>query len=131
MKKFGDSIPDCVVCPGGGKGAVNLSECTTLLAHLEKAWDAGRLVAAICAAPAVVLGKTKIPAGKKWTCYPDMEGESKAEYQSGYSNKVFVTDGNLVTSRGPGAAEEFAMELVRLLAGVEVCKKVHDSSQMR
>ena len=94
MKKFGDSIPDCVVCPGGGKGAVNLSECTTLLAHLEKAWDAGRLVAAICAAPAVVLGKTKIPAGKKWTCYPDMEGESKAEYQSGYSNKVFVTDGN-------------------------------------
>lgn len=131
IKKFGDNIPDCVVCPGGGKGAINLSECTTLLAHLEKAWDAGRLVAAICAAPAVVLGKTKIPAGKKWTCYPDMEGESKAEYQSGYSNKVFVTDGNLVTSRGPGAAEEFAMELVRILAGEEVCKKVHDSAQMR
>ena len=131
MKKFGDSIPDCVVCPGGGKGAFNLFECTTLLAHIEKAWDAGRLVAAICAAPAVVLGKTKIPAGKKWTCYPDMGGESKAEYQSGYSNKVFVTDGNLVTSRGPGAAEEFSMELVRLLAGEEVCKKVHDSAQMR
>ena len=98
---------------------------------LEKAWDAGRLVAAICAAPAVVLGKTKIPAGKKWTCYPDMEGESKPEYLSGYSNKVFVTDGNLVTSRGPGAAEEFSMELVRLLAGEEVYRKVHDSAQMR
>ena len=131
IKKFGDNIPDCVVCPGGGKGAINLSECAPLLEHLEKAWDAGRLVAAICAAPAVVLGKTKIPAGKKWTCYPDMEGESKAEYQSGYSNKVFVTDGNLVTSRGPGAAEEFAMELVRLLAGEEVYRKVHDSAQMR
>ena len=131
MKQYGDSIPDCVVCPGGKKGAVNLSECTTLLAYLEKAWDAGRLVAAICAAPAVVLGKTKIPAGKKWTCYPDMEGESKAEYQSGYSNKVFVTDGNLVTSRGPGAAEEFAMELVRILAGEDMFKKVHDSAQMR
>ena len=131
MKKYGDSIPDCVVCPGGGKGAINLSECTTLLAHLEKAWDAGRLVAAICAAPAVVLGKTKIPDGKKWTCYPGMEGESKAEYQNGYSNKVFVTDGNLVTSRGPGAAEEFAMELVRILAGEEMYRKVHDSAQMR
>ena len=131
MKKFGDSIPDCVVCPGGGKGAINLSECTTLLEHLEKAWDAGRLVAAICAAPAVVLGKTKIPAGKKWTCYPDMESESKPEYLSGYSNKVFVTDGNLVTSRGPGAAEEFSMELVKLLAGEEVYRKVHDSSQQR
>ena len=131
MKEFGDSIPDCVGCPGGGKGAINLSECTTLLEHLEKAWDAGRLVAAICAAPAVVLGKTKIPAGKKWTCYPDMEGESKPEYLSGYSNKVFVTDGNLVTSRGPGAAEEFSMELVKLLAGEEVYRRVHDSAQMR
>ena len=131
LKQFGDNIPDCVICPGGGKGAINLSENTTLLSHLEKAWDKERLVAAICAAPAVVLGKTKIPAGKKWTCYPDMEGESKAEYQSGYSNKVFVTDGNLVTSRGPGAAEEFAMELVRILAGEEVYRKVHDSSQQR
>ncbi len=131
MKKFGDSIPDCLVCPGGAKGAINLSECPVLLEHLEKGWDAGRLVAAICAAPAVVLGKTKIPAGKKWTCYPGMEGESKAEYQSGYSNKVFVTDGKLVTSRGPGAAEEFAMELVRLVAGEETFKKVHDSAQMR
>ena len=131
MKKFGASIPDCVVCPGGGKGAINLSECHALLEHLEKAWDAGRLVAAICAAPAVVLGKTKIPAGKKWTCYPDMEGESKPEYQNGYSNKVFITDGNLVTSRGPGAAEEFAMELVRILAGEEVYRKVHDGAQQR
>ncbi len=131
LKQYGDSIPDCVVFPGGGKGAINLSECTTLLNHLEKAWDKGRLVAAICAAPAVVLGKTKIPAGKKWTCYPDMEGESKPEYLSGYSNKVFVTDGNLVTSRGPGAAEEFSMELVRILAGEEVYRKVHDSSQQR
>ena len=131
LKQFGDNIPDCVICPGGGKGAINLSENTTLLSHLEKAWDKERLVAAICAAPAVVLGKTKIPAGKKWTCYPDMEGESKAEYQNGYSNKVFVTDGNLVTSRGPGAAEEFAMELVRILAGEEVYRKVHDSAQMR
>ena len=131
LKQFGDNIPDCVICPGGGKGAINLSENTTLLSHLEKAWDKERLVAAICAAPAVVLGKTKIPAGKKWTCYPDMECESKAEYQSGYSNKVFVTDGNLVTSRGPGAAEEFAMELVRILAGEEVYRKVHDSSQQR
>ena len=131
LKNYDNSIPDCVVCPGGGKGAINLSENEKLLAHLEKAWDAGRLVAAICAAPAVVLGKTKIPAGKKWTCYPDMESESKPEYLSGYSNKVFVTDGNLVTSRGPGAAEEFSMELVKILTGETVYKKVHDSSQQR
>ncbi len=131
LKKYGDELPDCLVCPGGAKGAINLSECNPLLSHLEKGWESNRLLAAICAAPAVVLGKTKIPAGKKWTCYPGMESESKAEYQNGYSNKVFVTDGNLVTSRGPGAAEEFAMELVRILAGDEVYNKVHTSSQQR
>lgn len=131
LKRYNDNAPDCVVCPGGGKGAINLSECTALLNHLEKAWDAGRLIAAICAAPAVVLGKTKIPAGKKWTCYPQMETESNPDYLGGYSNKVFITDGNLVTSRGPGAAEEFAMELVRILAGQEMYDKVHDSSQQR
>lgn len=131
LKQYSEALPDCVVCPGGGKGSINLSECEPLLKHLEKAWDDGKLVAAICAAPAVVLGKTKIPEGKKWTCYPGMEGESAAAYQKGYSNKVFVTDGNLVTSRGPGAAEEFAMELVRILAGEETCQKVHDGAQMR
>ena len=131
LKNYSNEFPDCVVCPGGGKGAINLSECVPLLEHLEAAWDKGRLVAAICASPAVVLGKTKIPDGKKWTCYPGMEGESKPEYLSGYSNKVFITDGNLVTSRGPGAAEEFSMELVRILAGDEVYKHVHDSSQQR
>lgn len=131
LKQYSDTLPDCVVCPGGGKGAINLSECEPLLKHLEKAWDNGKLVAAICAAPAVVLGKTKIPEGKKWTCYPGMEGESAKAYQSGYSNKVFITDGNLVTSRGPGAAEEFAMELVRILAGEETFRRVHDGAQMR
>ena len=109
LKNYSNEIPDCVVCPGGGKGAINLSESKALLEHLEKAWDKSRLVAAICASPAVVLGKTKIPEGKKWTCY----------------------HGNLVTSRGPGAAEEFSMELVRILAGDEEYKRVHDSSQQR
>ena len=131
LKEYSDNIPDCVVCPGGGKGAINLSECEPLLRHLEAAWDKERLVAAICASPAVVLGKTKIPSGKKWTCYPGMEGESKPEYLSGYSNKVFITDGNLVTSRVPGAAEEFSMELAKILAGDEVYQHVHDSAQMR
>ncbi len=124
-------LPDCVVCPGGGLGAENLGNTPALLSLLEKCFDAGKLTAALCASPAVVLGKTKILAGKNWTCYPTMEGNAKPEYLSGYSNKTFITDKNLVTGRGPGASEEFAMELVKILAGPEVYKKVHDSSQQR
>ena len=125
------SDADLLMLPGGMPGASNLFAHEGVCEAVKAQFAAGKKVSAICAAPAVVLGKTKIPAGKKWTCYPDMESESKPEYLSGYSNKVFVTDGNLVTSRGPGAAEEFAMELVRILAGDEVYRKVHDSSQQR
>lgn len=128
---YGKNLPDCVVCPGGSAGADNLAACDELLAHLEKCWENGKMVAAICASPAVVLGKTSIPDGKKWTCYPGMETESDPAYLKGYSNKVFITDGNLVTSRGPGASEEFAMELVRILAGQETYDRIHAGSQQR
>ena len=131
LEKYDDNLPDCVVCPGGSIGAENLAACEPLLEHLEKCWDNKKLVAAICASPAVVLGKTKIPDGKKWTCYPGMQTESSEDYLCGYSNKVFITDGNLVTSRGPGASEEFAMELVRILAGQETFDRIHSGSQQR
>ena len=60
-----------------------------------------------------------------------MQTEARAEYISGYSDKVFITDGNLVTSRGPGASEQFAMELVRILAGQKVCDDVHNGCLLR
>lgn len=131
LSKYDNQLPDCVVCPGGSVGADNLAACTKLLQHLEKCFDAGKLTTAICASPAVVFGKTKIPAGKKWTCYPGMETEANSEYLSGYSNKVFITDGNVVTGRGPGASEEFSMELVKILAGEETYNKIHAGAQQR
>ena len=122
---------DCVICPGGSVGADNLSECKELINHLENMWDMGKTVAAICASPAVVLGKTKILSGKTWTCYPGMESLAGNNYPEKYTNKVFVTDGNLVTARGPGASEEFAMELVRILAGKETAERIHKGAQQR
>ena len=131
LKDFSKDLPDCVICPGGSVGATNLSNCKELLSHLESAWDNNKIVAAICASPAVVLGKTKIPTNKTWTCYPGMEGESNPSYISSYVNKVVVTDGNLVTSRGPGASEQFAMELVKILMGQDTYDKIHKGSQQR
>lgn len=131
MAEYGESLVDCVCCPGGSVGSDNLSQNEQLLAYLEKCNTAGKLVSAICASPAVVLGKTDVLKGKKWTCYPGMQDNAKAEYLDGYSNQVFITDGNLVTSRGPGASEQFAMELVRILAGQEVYDKIHAGSQQR
>ena len=62
------SIVDCVICPGGSVGAENLANNKKLLAHLQDSWNNGKIVAAICASPAVVLGKTDILKERKWTC---------------------------------------------------------------
>ena len=131
LSKYGKDLPDLLFCPGGGKGAENLSNCKELLDHLEECFDRGKFISAICASPAVVLGKTKIPDGKKWTCYPGMSTESNEAYQLNYEDKVFITDGTLITARAAGAAEEFAMELIRLLCGDETAKKVHDGTVQR
>ena len=131
LKQYGENLPDCIVCPGGGVGAINLSKNKELLTYIEKCNKAQKLVSAICASPAVVFGKTNVLKAKKWTCYPGMENEAQAEYSGGYSNEVFITDGNLVTSRGPGASEQFAMELVRILAGQETYDKLHAGTQQR
>ena len=60
-----------------------------------------------------------------------MQTESNEAYQIKYENKVFVTDGTLITARGAGAAEEFAMELIRLLCGEDTAKKIHDGTVQR
>ncbi|MCR4580406.1 MAG: DJ-1/PfpI family protein [Treponema sp.] len=131
LSNYGENAPDCLLCPGGSRGAENLSECEALLNHLENAWNQGKIVSAICASPAVVLGKTNIPHGKNWTCYPGMDKETNPEYVGMYVNKTFVTDGKLVTARGAGASEEFAMELVRLLADEATAEKIKKGTLQR
>lgn len=131
LKEIGGNLPDCIVCPGGMPGAKYLSENKELLAFIEKCFDGGKLTAAICASPALVFGKTKVLAGKKWTCYPGMEDEADVKYIGGYSNQVFVTDGNVVTSRGPGASEQFSMELVKILEGEDTAAAIKAASQQR
>ncbi|MBP5568416.1 MAG: DJ-1/PfpI family protein [Treponema sp.] len=129
--EYANNLPDCIVCPGGGKGAVNLSECKELLDYIEKCNLEGKLVTAICASPAVVFGKTNVLKDKKWTCYPGMDGEANPDFAGGYSDKVFVHDGNIITSRGAGSSEEFAMEIVRTLAGEEMYTKVKTGTLQR
>lgn len=128
------ALPDCVYAPGGMPGSLNLAATKQVLSIIQQCFDEGKIVAAICAAPAVVLSKTSVLKGKKWTCYPGMEKDADKEGTQGSThvdNQPFVTDGNVVTGRGAGCAEQLAMELARILAGESEAERVHNASVQR
>lgn len=142
QKEFNENLPDLLYIPGGIPGAPNNASCENLLQFVKKMFENGKFVTALCASPAVVLSKTGVLKNKKWTCYPQME-KNLSEYcgtkekadlltkNSIHLEEPFVTDGNLVTGRGPGATEQFAMELVRLLCGEDVMQKIKNASVQR
>ena len=131
LASSGDSLPDAVVVPGGMPGASNIAGCRQALSFIDLMLENGKLVCAICASPALVLSKTAALEGKKWCCYPGMEGNA-GKYASDYKSGVpFVHDGNVITGRGPGAAEQFSMEIVKALCGEETAEKVKEASCQR
>lgn len=128
-----ETLPDAVVVPGGMPGAANIASCRSALSLIDSMVENNKIVAAICAAPALVLSKTKALIGKNWTCYPQMENEGDARKfsQNHKEGLPFVCDGNLLTGRGPGAAEQFSMKLVELLCGSEISEKIKLASVQR
>ncbi|MBN2534970.1 MAG: DJ-1/PfpI family protein [Spirochaetales bacterium] len=113
---------DGVIIPGGMPGSANVASSSRAIALIKKINREGKLVAAICAAPAIVLEKAGVLEGKKATCFPGMENRLT---NSTFSNERVVVDGNIITSRAPGTAAEFALTLVEILAGKEAAEKIY------
>ncbi|MDR1129304.1 MAG: DJ-1/PfpI family protein [Treponema sp.] len=107
-------VYDALLLPGGMPGAANLAACAELGRLLREQAAAGRIVAAICASPAVVLAPLGLIEGRRFTCYPGMEKETSG---GKWSEERVVVDGNIVTSRGAGTAADWAIALIGLLAG--------------
>lgn len=108
------STLDAVVLPGGMPGTLNLEKSAVVQAAVSSAMERGALVAAICAAPSI-LDHAGYLAGKRYTCYPGFESATDGVKV----DAPVVTDGNLTTGCGPGAALPFALELVRVLVSPE------------
>jgi len=115
-------IPDVVILPGGLPGATNLAKSGEVVALVKKMNVKGKLIAAICAAPAAVLAPLGILDGKKATCYPGCE----TDFSRGtvHSKESVVVDGNIITSQGPGTALEFALTIAAQLVGKEMAENV-------
>jgi protein deglycase len=106
---------DALVLPGGQPGADNLAASAVLKERILRMHSRGKTIAAICAAPAVVLSPLGILTGKKATGFPGMEDEFAAGIT--LVDAPVVVDGNIITSRGAGTAMEFALALVKTLTG--------------
>ena len=104
---------DMIVLPGGMPGTLHMAEHSGLTAMIKSFNEKGRSLAAICAAPMVFAG-CGILSGKKAVIYLGME-----EYlgDAEVSDKRVQTDGNIITSQGPGTAMEFALEIIRTVKG--------------
>lgn len=110
-----------LICPGGMPGAKNLGDCTALVQMIQKHFDKGGYVAAICAAPALVLSQLKAGRKLRMTCYPGFEKYlSEAEVLT----DGVVTDGKVITGKGPGFAIPFGLTVLEQMRSAEVAKEV-------
>lgn len=104
---------EMVILPGGMPGADNLFASETVRTTLAKAKNANAYIAAICAAP-YILGRLGYLRGKNAVCYPGFEDRLEG---ANVNSAPVVTDGNIVTARGAGAAMQFGLALVAALCG--------------
>lgn len=111
---------DAVVLPGGMPGAERLRDSAVLTALLRRQAVGSGLLAAICAAPVVVLQHHGLLAGRRATCHPQFA----AHLAGGAADDAVVVDGNLVTGRGPGTAVGFALALIARLYDTETAQAV-------
>lgn len=111
-----DAVYDVIALPGGIPGAEYLRDCAPLIRMVTAQRDSGRLYGAICASPAVALLPHGLVAGRRATCFPSyLPVLAQAANVEAAEDRV-VVDGNLVTSRGPGTAIEFALMLIEILS---------------
>ncbi|MDH5648615.1 MAG: DJ-1/PfpI family protein [Gammaproteobacteria bacterium] len=127
-------VPDCtldealkytyemVVLPGGQPGATNLEKDPRIANLLNDMAGKHAYIAAICAAPKV-LAVAGLLKGKNVTCYPGTLN-TKQFPDINLKNYSVVVDNKIVTSRGPGTAMDFALQLIELLSGKEKRQQV-------
>lgn len=121
---FGPCLPsDVMIFPGGMPGSSNLAAFRKLMEIMVQHYSEGGTVAAICAAPSVVLTLLPDINGKRMTCYDGFEEAITAKGAECVKEGV-VVDGNMITGRGPGWAVDFGLAILAHVKGQEIADKV-------
>ena len=114
--RAGTDERDVMIFPGGMPGTRNLAQNSMLMDMMQEHYDDGGTVAAICAAPGLVLGQLDGIAGKRVTCFDGFEGileEAGAKFEP----RPAITDGRVITGRSAGHAVAFGLEILKKVKG--------------
>ena len=111
------------IVPGGMPGAKNLADNPKVCQILTAQHEAGGKIAAICAAPAVVLAPLGIINEYEATCYPGFE-EGVTAGGAHHKNQRVVVDRNIITANGPSSAVPFALTIIEAIKGQVAADKV-------
>ncbi len=119
----GANEKDVMIFPGGMPGTRNLAQHGMLMNLMQEHYNEGGTVAAICAAPGMVLGQLDGIAGKRVTCFDGFEGILE-EAGAVFEPRPAITDGRVITGRSAGHAVTFGLEILKKIKGEEKAAEV-------
>lgn len=120
INEISSSNFDMIVLPGGLPNAFTLASNEKVQSLLKEFKAENKNIGAICAAP-FALHEANV-LNENFTCYPSFEKKIR---QNGYHEADdVVIDDKVITSRGPGTAMNFALEIVNLLCDEETYTSV-------
>ncbi len=106
---------DCegIILPGGMPGTLNLEKSAIVQKFIDYCVENNLLIASICAAPSI-LGHKGLLEGKKAVCFPGFEEQLIG---ATVTQDAVMTDGNIITACGAGAAIKFGLEIIKYIEG--------------
>lgn len=112
---------DAIILPGGLVGAENFRDSQQLIEKLKQAHQAGVVIAAICATPAMVLQHHNLFPNTYMTGYPS----TKDAIKNWKSDRVFFDVQNrVITSQGPATSIDFALKIIEVLLDKKIAAEV-------
>ena len=116
---------DVMVFPGGMPGSRHLAEHAGLVDRMKRHYAEGGTVAAICAAPGLVLSQLDPLQGVRFTCFEGFQGPM-LEKGAVYEPESVVIDGRIITGRGAGHAVNFGLHILSYLKGQAEADRVRE-----
>ncbi|HBO24221.1 MULTISPECIES: protein deglycase YajL [unclassified Providencia] len=114
---------DAIVLPGGLAGAEVFRDSPLVVEKVRRMHLDGKIVAAICAAPVVVLEYHQLFPFGNMTAFPTLK--DKIPTNRWVDKRVYFDERvNLLTSQGPATSFDFALKLIELLLGRKIAGEV-------